>query len=48
MKRSERLEDTRVVIRTRKSLMDTQHNGQTKHDKDTYNDQQITTKKTKA
>jgi hypothetical protein len=43
----EEFEDTKGVIRIRKSKKDRQHNGQKKKDKRTTNDLQNTTQKTK-
>ena len=46
-KRSNNFEDTKGIIRIRKSQKDRQFNGQTKRDKTTTNDVQNTTHKTK-
>ena len=44
-KRQEEFEDTKGVIRSHKSKMDRQHNGQQKKDKKTNNDLHITAQK---
>ena len=43
----EKCEDTKVVIRSRKSKKDKHHNGQNKKDKKTNNDLENITQKTK-